>query len=124
MKFLRVFDLEVGTRIFYHTLPWYFAEVLARNWIVVIISLERFAAIIEPFWSLTYVTKRRLLYVIIVVILVAIGLAILKYLGLNYKTCAVLGRMSLEISDLDRYEDFYFYSIFIALIPLFSMRTY
>jgi hypothetical protein len=51
-------DYLIGQEIFYATIPFYHISVQTRNWLVVLITFERFLNIVFPLWARRHCTKR------------------------------------------------------------------
>ena len=120
----RVSDLVIGIDIFYITIPLYFGLVCNRNWLIVLITMERLVSIAAPFWARAAITKRRLLAAAILNCGLGLAVSSASYVAYYYRpTRFPCMAGALELSTRPWYEDydFYSYALFTVYAPLALM---
>jgi hypothetical protein len=116
-------DLYIGPRIFYASLPVYFATLQTRNWLVVLITFERFLNIVFPLWSRAHLTKSSLGKVVVSIVVVSVLMNVPKfwslYLAPLRNPCTGVIELNIHITSWDStYGNIYYVSA-VTLGPLF-----
>ena len=101
--------------------PMYYMTILARNWMVVVITIERLLNIVAPLWARTTITKFRLKIVVAVVYLVSVLIRVDNYVNNRIQSFMnECGQPTHVVSYTSVLQQQLFHSIFVVgtvLVP-------
>jgi hypothetical protein len=72
-------DPDIGPLIFYATDPWYYVAQHVRNWLVILINIDRYIHLVFPMWAHQHCTKQAFKKWIAMIIFVALGCNLPRY---------------------------------------------
>jgi hypothetical protein len=117
-------DVQIGPKIFWATLPWYFIPLQTRNWLVVMITFERFLNIVFPLWARSHCNNANLSKVFAVVVVSALACHLPRYFSnglMEYiNPCT-------DLQDIHVYSKAWNWNIdkinlaMVVFVPLFSI---
>jgi hypothetical protein len=116
-------DTFIGVEIFYATIPIYFCSLQARNWLVVLLTVERFLNIVFPLWAKTTCSIRNFTKIIMFVFVSSLACHLPRfwsqYLIKEINPCTGLTEFSIKARQWETTYDQYVYIIALVLVPLF-----
>jgi hypothetical protein len=122
-------DYQIAPIIAYVTEPFYYSSLQARNWLIVVITFERFLNLVFPLWAKQHCTKRNLGKVTLCIFLAAIGLALPRPVNVHLhflwgkNPCNGVLELQLKVrEDLDVFRQMN-YILATVLVPMFLIYT-
>lgn len=118
-------DPKIGSPIFVAVVPIYFMAQQNRNWLVIIITVERFLNLMFPLWARATLTKRFVNYLFAANVVVSIGCNMYYYWAFRIVSgtdpCTGTPEMTIDLTEWvawGREIDKYMYVIMTAILPL------
>jgi hypothetical protein len=123
-------DDKIASVITFLTEPFYYSSLQARNWLIVLVTFERFLNLVFPLWARGHCTKSKLGKVAICIFLGALGLALPgyyhKYLIWGKNPCTGIVQLQSKIRQESKKFRSMSYVVITVLVPMcliYAMNT-
>lgn len=118
----RRWDPDIGRFMFYGTIPFYFMSQQNRNWLIVIMTVERCVSVFSPLWARGNITKSLLTKIIIANVFMCVSMNLYWFWGfpLLMVEDPCTGEMKLRVMSQAwlTHTDKYLYVLMTVLSPL------
>jgi hypothetical protein len=115
-------DSFIGSEMTYASTPFYFSALQTRNWLIVLITFERFLNIVFPLWTRAKCTKGNLTKIAMFITSFSLLSNCPRFwfpLSNNINPCTGLPELKLSFPNWYGTYDPYHYIILLVLVPLF-----